>query len=381
MTTHPVKSVHVLSDDFQWLTPKHIEAVEKAASNSDIIMFLVADADVHRSIVAPFTFEERSELIKAAFSDLWNDDRIRIVDVPSQLYVTTPYPYALQAIDEELEHLLDSPAQTEKDIPVTVQGHQMVVAEQVKPEWAYVADEIKDLDEQITALDNYILSDEPTGYGTAHSELLDAFKRTEEFAELQHECNDKHFILNNFGKGPFYTADAICTIGDKVLLISRKNPPYRHTLATPGGLLDPNEDPLMAAVRELLEETEMRVPAYVLAGDTPTDDAKWVPVTEDFLKSRVMNTVPREFASKTRDPRGDYRANVFWFDLSDLPVTPKVKGMDDAEKANWASKNGLTTSSMAFDHFAGLCAMGVTEYPATVQEARLKNEVTVAPTL
>lgn len=377
MTTHPVKSVHVLSDDFQLLTPKHIEAVEKAASDSDIIMFLVADADVHRSILTPFTFEERSDLIKAAFASLWGDGRVRIVDVPSQRYTYMSYPY--QAIDEALEQLLDSSAQTDKNISVTVQGYEMAAAAIIRSNWTYLTVKIKDIDEQIAALDAYFLSNEPMGYGKAHGDLMNAFRRTDAFAELRHECNDKHNILRNYGKGPFYTADAICTIGDQILLISRKNPPFRHALATPGGLLDPEEDPLAAAARELLEETEMRVPAYVLTGDTPTDDAEWVPVTEDFLKSRVRNT--GSFVCKTRDPRGDYRANVFWFDLSDLPVTPKVIGMDDAEKANWVAKNGLTTSSMAFDHFAGLCAMGVTEYPETVQEARRINKTAVAPTL
>lgn len=382
MVNHPIKSVHVLSDDFQWLTLRHIEAVEKAALNSDIIMFLVADADVHRSIVAPFTFEERFDLIKAAFSDLWNDDRIRIIDVPSQLYVTTP-SYALQAIDEELEHLFDSPAQVGKNVLVTLQGHQMYSAKKVKPEWDYVESEIKDIDEQIYWLDNYILSNEPISFGTAHSDLLDAFKKTDDFVELQHECNDKYFILKNFGKGPFNTADAICTIDDQVLLITRKKPPYRHTLATPGGLLDPGEDAVTAAIRELLEETEMRVPSYVLTGEPVSEDADWVLVTEDFLKSKLKKDV-QQFTNtlhNVRDPRGDYRANALWFDLSGLPVTPRVLGKDDAEKANWASKDDLTTSSMAFDHFAILCSMGVTAYPKTLQDARLKNETTTTPSL
>jgi bifunctional NMN adenylyltransferase/nudix hydrolase len=383
MVNHPIKSVHVLSDDFQWLTPKHIEAVDKAASSADLIMFLVADADAHRSIVSPFTFEERSDLIKAAFPQLWNSGRISIVDVPSQLYTTQPYGYDFEAIDEELYVLLNSPYQKKQDIRVTVQGREMVVAATIKPEWLYIDDEIKDLNEQITSLDNYFSSNEPLAHGSAHSDLLDAFKKTDDFVELQHEYKDKHFILKNFGEGPFHTADAICTIDDQVLLITRKKAPYRHTLATPGGLLDPGEDAVTAAIRELLEETEMRVPSYVLTGEPTSEDADWVLVTEDFLKSKLKKDV-QQFTNtlyNVRDPRGDYRANALWFDLSGLPVTPRVLGKDDAEKANWASKDDLTTSSMAFDHFAILCSMGVTSYPKTLHDARLKNETTTAPTL
>lgn len=383
MVNYPIKSVHVLSDDFQWFTQKHIEAVDKAASSADLIMFLVADADAHRSIVSPFTFEERSDLIKAAFPQLWNSGRISIVDVPSQLYTTQPYGYDFEAIDEELDVILNSPSQEQQDILVTVQGREMVIATTIKPEWLYINDEIKDLNEQIAALDSYFSSNESMELDSDHFSLLNAFKKTDDFVELQHEYEDKHFILKNFGTGPFHTADAICTIDDQVLLITRKKAPYRHTLATPGGLLDPGEDAVTAAIRELLEETEMRVPNYVLTGEPASEDAAWVLVTEDFLKSKLKKDV-RQFTNTlhtVRDPRGDYRANALWFDLSGLPITPRVLGKDDAEKANWASKDDLTTSAMAFDHFAILCSMGVTAYPKTLQEARLKNETTTAPSL
>jgi len=45
------------------------------------------------------------------------------------------------------------------------------------------------------------------------------------------------------------------TIDKKILLTKQKQPGMKQFLGTPGGIIDKNEDPLVAAKRELLEET------------------------------------------------------------------------------------------------------------------------------
>lgn len=369
--THPIYTTHILSDNFQWITEKHANTVVKAAETSDLVVILVTEADAHRSIINPFSFEERSELIKSVFSDLWAEDRLRIVSVPTRLYSDNDESYAMQAICHLLDQLnLDT---TQPDIEIKVQGQLMEEAAAASGAWELVRASVKAPLEQSSLIENYLLSDEPIDASDPMGRFLRTFRQTEAFKELQNECQDKHSILTKFGTGPFDTADAICTYNDKVLLITRKNPPFRHCYATPGGLLDPNEDALTAAIRELLEETEMRVPTYLLTGGQTSADASWDVVTEEFLRERVRNQTPTQFDSSTRDPRGDYRANAFWFDLSDLPTPPKVIGRDDANKAEWIPIDELTTSKMAFDHYAILCRLGVARYPEEIAKTSYED--------
>ncbi|AXX33485.1 hypothetical protein APASM_6120 [Actinosynnema pretiosum subsp. pretiosum] len=49
-----------------------------------------------------------------------------------------------------------------------------------------------------------------------------------------------------------------------LLAVRRAKPPFRAALALPGGFLEPGEHPLDAAVRELAEETGIRLPRTAL---------------------------------------------------------------------------------------------------------------------
>lgn len=94
-----------------------------------------------------------------------------------------------------------------------------------------------------------------------------------------------------------------------VLLVERDDD---HGWAIPGGCLDPGEDPLAAAIRELAEETGLVLPG-----------ASWT-----VLPARV---VP--------DPRATDEA---WMvttpavaDLGEVASLPAVTGADDARRAEW----------------------------------------------
>ena len=109
--------------------------------------------------------------------------------------------------------------------------------------------------------------------------------------------------------------------GDKheVLLIQRKFDPFVGMWALPGGFVDMNETVEQAVVRELEEETGLK-----------------------------MNNLQQlyTFSEIGRDPRGR-TVSVTFFGVTDLHNS-SVKGGDDAKDAQWFAINQLP--ELAFDH-------------------------------
>lgn len=107
--------------------------------------------------------------------------------------------------------------------------------------------------------------------------------------------------------------------GGEVLLIQRKNEPYRDCWALPGGFVDENEDLADAARRELAEETGINVRHL------------------DQLKT---------FGKPHRDPRGHMISVAFLYVATDEKLAAQAG--DDAADTRWFSVNDLP--KLAFDH-------------------------------
>jgi len=121
---------------------------------------------------------------------------------------------------------------------------------------------------------------------------------------------------------PALTVDILIVAGNKdhlqILLIQRKNPPFQHHWALPGGFLDMDETLEQAAARELEEETGL------VCGNL-----------QQFKSYSAIN----------RDPRGRTVSVVFW---QKLPAIAPIKAGDDAKEAQWFSISQLP--ELAFDH-------------------------------
>ena len=65
-------------------------------------------------------------------------------------------------------------------------------------------------------------------------------------------CDECNGWLN-----PALAVDAAVKRGDSILLIQRKYPPMQGYWGLPGGFVERDEDPLIAVIRELEEETGM----------------------------------------------------------------------------------------------------------------------------
>ena len=121
---------------------------------------------------------------------------------------------------------------------------------------------------------------------------------------------------------PAVTADCIVITREatpKVLLIQRDNEPFKGGWAFPGGFMNMDETTEQCAVRELEEETGLRLSKIQQIG---------------------------AYSKVDRDPRGR-TITVAYLAIIDAPVT--VIGQDDAAKAEWWSLSDLP--HLAFDHY------------------------------
>ncbi|MET0945034.1 MAG: NUDIX hydrolase [Flavobacterium sp.] len=120
----------------------------------------------------------------------------------------------------------------------------------------------------------------------------------------------------------FVTVDAIVLkitiLGFFLLLIKRKNEPFKDLWALPGGFVDENEDLEKAAIRELEEETQIKVAVLEQIG---------------------------AFGKPYRDPRG-HTVSVAYFGF--VPENTIAVAADDAKEAQWFSIHQLP--ELAFDH-------------------------------
>ena len=120
---------------------------------------------------------------------------------------------------------------------------------------------------------------------------------------------------------PAVTADCIVFNQEEdmisVLLIKRKNEPFKDCWAFPGGFINIDESAEDAAIRELKEETGVEI-------------------------SKVEQL--KAYSNPERDPRERVITIAFLAFSNDK----KVKGSDDAKEARWFDISNLPP--LAFDH-------------------------------
>ena len=120
---------------------------------------------------------------------------------------------------------------------------------------------------------------------------------------------------------PAVTADCVVIAREKepkVLLIQRGNEPFKGCWAFPGGFMNMDESTEQCVIRELEEETGLKVTKIKQIG---------------------------AYSKVDRDPRGRTVTVAY---LAIIDKIEAVKGLDDAAKAQWFPISDLP--KLAFDH-------------------------------
>ena len=313
---------------FQPIHQGHIHAIGIAASQVDMLYILVGSANACRSIKNPWTYTERKAMIR---SKLWANKihNVEIIPINDHPYSDSQWIADVRATVEHLE--IDEPI---------LFGHMKEGNNYLNwfPDWKF-----KDIEatNQIdaTAIRKRMFETEDS---EMPSTVLDDYK--------YYQKENALFANYPFPETlNFNCSDAVLECQGHILLIRRKWAPGRGAYALPGGFRNRQESFLDCAIRELQEETNVRVPEKVLRGS--------IVKTELFDDPKRSFGIPRNslavYMRINPDPDGGL---------------PRANGADDAAECKWIPlTDALNRIELYDDHKAIISKVtGVMPMPAFV---------------
>ena len=338
---------------FQPFHNGHKSVIDRALKLANRLVILVGSSNSPRCYRNPWSWQERSAMIKANYSE---EDGKRIYITP---LIDTPYND--EAWISQVQYSVNSVILTHGGDRTSVgligyaKDHTSYYLEMF-PEWGSVNAEAWKSDDLVisaTEIRDHIFSE--TG-AQGHMDTFVEEHTTEATRDWIWNWVQKHqdtvdHIAEEFryverykeawSHAPypptFVTVDSIVMQGASILMVRRKTQPGKGLWALPGGFVGQQELLLDAAIRELREETGLKVPEPVLRGS---------------LKNTFVIDDPN------RSSRGRTITHVHVFKLKRARTLPKVKGADDADKAKWFLLSDLDPSKIFEDH-NGIIQKGV----------------------
>lgn len=316
---------------FQPLHAAHVATIERALSLAQKVIIFVGSANQPRTIKNPFTWKEREAMILSSFN----------VDVAQNNLVIRPLedaPYNNQTWAKWVQSSVDEVIsmdvwKSDYNVKIGIIGYAKDNSSfylKMFPQWEFIPmgniDHINATDvreaffnsnshkwnntKDIVPSNVYEWMNRFEIQNPAYKNLIDEFRFLRNY-KLQWEGTPYPVT--------FVTVDACVIQSGHVLMVRRGAMPGKGSLALPGGFIHHNERLEDSMIRELREETKLKVPEPVLRGS---------------IKATKVFDAPE------RSLRGRTITHAFLLELASGEL-PKVKGGDDAEKATWIPLNTL----------------------------------------
>lgn len=303
----------------------HAAVARLALSKARKIIFLVGSADTPRTTKNPFTVAERAVMIQSALSDA--AERLIVRPLRDRLYNESRWITGVQRAVAEAIAQDGGDAQARVGLIGQDKDASSYYLREF-PQWDLVdvqhtatlsATELRRYLYEANQLDSHgglmlIRANVP---GPVF-DMLEAFrKNSPAFKQLvaEHQFIDTYRAAWADAPYPptFVTTDAVVVHSGHVLLVRRRAEPGKGLWALPGGFVGQDESLLDACLRELREETRLKVPLPVLKGS---------------IRHQHV------FDHPERSQRGRTITHAFHFDFPSGEL-PDVRGGDDADKARW----------------------------------------------
>lgn len=308
----------------------HLAILNKAFSIAENVIVIIGSANSPRTIKNPWNDQERKEMIQ---STLTPDQLLKttFINARDNLYNNNAW---LSTVQEKINQATNYSEKValigfeSDDTSWYLKSFPQLKFEQFKTEYDFHATDIRNL---YFSHDDSYKSMVPQGV----SNYLELFKKTKFFNNLKEEKNYIDNYKESWRGAPFppifVTTDCVVIRSGHILVVTRRCNPGKGLYALPGGFLNQRETIVDGAIRELKEETGIKV-------------------SIQNLKNAITNQ--KVFDSVDRSLRGRTITHAFLIDLlnGDLPA---IKGGDDAERAFWLPFNEFYELENQFfdDHY------------------------------
>ena len=320
--------VAVLIGRFQPFHNGHLANVKKALEIADHVQILVGSSFQPRTPKNPFTYEERAEMISRCIGPA-----TKVLGSLEYNYRIDPlrdFKYSNNTWISAVQRIVSDGFSVSNDSDICILGYDKDESSWYNhafPSWKFIeldgfvthgtkpidATKIRELyfERHIDFVQGAVPS--------AVFDYLANFMVTSQYEELVKEYQFYRGYHKAWESAPFVpvfqTTDAVVVQGGHVLLIQRGFSPGKGLWALPGGFINPSELLEDCVIRELVEETKIKVPEIVL---------------------RKGITYSKVFDHPDRDLRGRTITMAYLIELNGgNGELPRVKGSDDAKKAKW----------------------------------------------
>lgn len=306
----------------------HAAVARYALGKAKKLIVLIGSADMPRTVKNPWSVAERAVMIRSTLGDAAG--RVIVQPLRDHLYNEAQWIASVQRLVQGAIRK-DTGTELEASLRIGLIGKQKDPSSyylQEFPQWRLV--DVQHTETlSATELRRYLFE---AGNVNVHGgllmlrgnvpepvfEMLEAFRKSSPaFPQLVAEYQFIEQYKAAWADAPypptFVTTDAIVVHSGHVLLVRRRAEPGKGLWALPGGFVGQTETLFDACIRELREETRLKLPVPVLRGS---------------LKNSHV------FDHPERSARGRTITHAFHFDFpaGELPL---VKGGDDADKARW----------------------------------------------
>lgn len=326
----------------------HDTVVRQALEQSRQLIILVGSSHRPACTRNPWSYKEREHMIRSTLDDDQNT-RVHIVPIMDATYNDDVWISNVQKCVNGVVSAHHT--QPHREPRVGLIGHSKDHSSyylELFPTWASVdvpnedCMSATDVREAIFQSDAGSWEDYRTSVQSNASSLvpkpvlayLNEFVRSKAFIALREEFDFVRQYKSRWKDAPyepmFVTVDAVVVQSGHVLLVERRARPGKGQWALPGGFVSSTETLRESMLRELKEETSIKVPVPVLSGSIVSEGV---------------------FDDPYRSARGRTVTHAFYVHLKPQTTLPKVKGGDDALKAFWVPLADLDPERMFEDHY------------------------------